>query len=172
MIKSKNHSDVKFLDHYFSEPNGEYYCVNKLGHRNIRHFQSFGSPAKMIQKSSPPIAFFERSTGVKVGQNFWIVGGRFDTAPWGAIGTQRNSIIWNTKKSKWVNGPKLPDGIFLFYASASAINSTHVIFVGANTNFDDQREKIQGVQDKISIPKMKKNNASTFCLFCYRLLKM
>ena len=55
------------------------------------------------------------------------------------------------KKSKWVNGPKLPVGIFLFYASASSINSTHVIFVGANTNFDDQREKIQGVQDQISL---------------------
>ena len=138
VVKSQNHSDFKYLDHYFSEQNGEYYCVSKLDHRNIRHFQTFGSAAQIIPKSSPPYSFFKRSTGIKVGQNYWIVGGSVNPYNWGPIGTQKKSIIWFAKKLKWVDGPKLPEEIFLFYAAASAINSTHVIFVGANTNYDGE----------------------------------
>ena len=138
VIKFQNHSDFKYLDDYFSEPNGEYYCINKLDYRNVRHFQSFGSPAQIIPKTSPPHSFFKRSTGIQIGQNYWIVGGGVNPNEWGSIGSQKSSIIWFSKKLKWVKGPKLPDAIFFFYASASAINSTHVIFVGANTNYDDE----------------------------------
>ena len=51
--------------------------------------------------------------------------------------TQKESMIWNIQKSKWIAGPTLPDNIFLYYTSASAINSSHVIFIGANALYHD-----------------------------------
>ena len=94
---------------------------------------------KSFQKPVPHIHFSkEIQIQIQIGQNYWIVGGGVNPNKWGSIGSQKSSIIWFSKKLKWVKGPKLPDAIFLFYASASAINSTHVIFVGANTNYDGE----------------------------------
>ena len=51
--------------------------------------------------------------------------------------TLRQSKLYNIKKSVWIDGPKLPKSVWLYHASASAINSSHVVFVGANSYFDE-----------------------------------
>ena len=53
----------------------------------------------------------------------------------GVLTSQRKSLLWSIKKRKWINGPRLPNDVFLLHSSSSAINSTHVIFVGANAYF-------------------------------------
>ena len=44
--------------------------------------------------------------------------------------------MWHIGKQKWLNGPKIPIKYYFFYASAIAINTTHVVIVGANADHD------------------------------------
>ena len=43
------------------------------------------------------------------------------------------TLLWNFVKMTWQIGPRLPKNIYLFDTPATAINSSHVIFVGINT---------------------------------------
>ena len=58
------------------------------------------------------------------------------------LNTQRKSLLWNVRKYRWINGPRLPNEIFLLDSSATAINSSHVVFVGANAYFTGRRKDI------------------------------
>ena len=69
------------------------------------------------------------------------------------VGTQRDTMLWHIKKSRWVTGPKLPKNILLYHASATAINSSHVVFIGANAYFDGASKIFQWCYSKYSILK-------------------
>ena len=45
---------------------------------------------------------------------------------------RRDTLIWHLTKRVWFTGPSVPEDIYLLYTSAVAINSTAVLFVGAN----------------------------------------
>ena len=48
----------------------------------------------------------------------------------------RKSKMWHIGKKRWLNGPNIPNNYYFIYASANAINKTHVIIVGANVDQD------------------------------------
>ena len=143
ILHTQPYEDYNLNHHFFSKVGGDFYRVSREKKHNIRAFQEIGSE-KIIPKSHHPYTFDKRATGIMVGSRFWLLGGssnfldpKFGTSYNGHSGlgmiTQKESMIWNVQKSKWIQGPTLPENIFLYYASASAINSSHVIFIGANS---------------------------------------
>lgn len=81
--------------------------------------------------------FHSASNGVKVGDLFWLFGGSGGEFTGWNIPAQRETQtrIWHITKQVWLQGPTIPNNIFLYHTSAVAINSTAVIFVGANTDY-------------------------------------
>ena len=51
------------------------------------------------------------------------------------------TLLWNFVKMAWQIGPRLPLNIFLFDTPATAINSSHVIFVGINTDHHSESDQ-------------------------------
>ena len=138
VISKKKYTDYDSRDSFFSEMNGEFYQINRIAKRKIQLHQSFNRSRSMAN-SILPLQFSKRSIGVRVGNYFWIIGGgEFFVCmmPTYCL-SQRKSKLWNIKKSKWNDGPELPKSIWMYHASASAINSSHVVFVGANAYFDE-----------------------------------
>ena len=135
--------DYNSRNYFFSEVSGEFYQINRISNKTVRFHQTFGM-SNRIKNSHRPIDFSTKSSGVRVGKYFWIVGGNEDRI-FGQITseqiTQRQTKLYNIKKSVWINGPKLPKSIWLYHASATAINSSHVVFVGANSYFDEECKK-------------------------------
>ena len=56
--------------------------------------------------------------------------------------SRRETRTWHITKQVWLKGPIIPCDIYLHHTSAVAINSTTVIFVGANTHFIDTNDGI------------------------------
>ena len=81
------------------------------------------------------IDFDSASNGVKVGDLFWLFGGSGGKFTGWNIPPRRETRIWHITKQVWLQGPTIPNNIFLYHTSAVAINSTAVIFVGANTDY-------------------------------------
>ena len=134
LINKKSYSDYDSRDSFFSEMNGEFYQIDRMNKRKIRLHQSFNQSRSMAN-SILPSSFSKRSSGVRVGDYFWILGGRnLSICP--SWFSQRETKLWNIKKSVWTDGPELPKSIWMYHTSASAINSSHVVFVGANAYFD------------------------------------
>ena len=136
LINKKNYTDYDSRDNFFSEMNGEFYQINRMAKRKIQSHQSFNQ-SRSMPNSVLPLEFSKRSSGVRVGNYLWIVGGGervICMLPKHCI-SQRKSKIWNIKKFVWTDGPELPKSIWMYHAAASAINSSHVVFVGANAYF-------------------------------------
>ena len=145
----QNYADHYSRNNFFSEVSGQFYQINRIANKPIRFHQTFGL-SNEIKNSQRPITFSTRSSGVRVGEYLWIVGGneecnegQLSTCGLTAIEkiTKRQSNLYNIKKSVWIDGPKLPKSIWLYHASASAINSSHVVFVGANSYFEEECKK-------------------------------
>ena len=132
----QNYADHYSRNNFFSEVSGQFYLINRIANKAIRFYQTFGL-SNEIKNSQRPITFSTKSSGVRVGEYFWIVGGNEECNEGQEAITQRQSKLYNIKKSMWIDGPKLPKSIWLYHASASAINSSHVVFVGANSYFDE-----------------------------------
>ena len=141
--EQQNYVDYNSRNYFFSEVSGEFYQINRISNKTVRFHQTFDM-SNRIKNSHRPIDFSTKSSGVRVGKYFWIVGGNEDRI-FGQITseqiTQRQTKLYNIKKSVWINGPKLPKSIWLYHASATAINSSHVVFVGANSYFDEECKK-------------------------------
>ena len=147
ILHTQPYEDYNLNHYFFSKLGGDFYRVSRNEKHNIRAFQEIGS-GRIIPKSYHPYTFDKRATGIMVGSRFWLLGGssnfldpKFGTSYNGHSGlgmiTQKKSFIWNIQKSKWIQGPTLPENIFLYYASASAVNSSHVIFIGANALYHE-----------------------------------
>ena len=76
------------------------------------------------------------STGIRFGQNFWLIGGLRTCGAKSSFMPQfeRNeySYIWNTYKKRWTQGPKYYHLMkYTFhYACPIALNTTAVLFIG------------------------------------------
>ena len=146
--KQQDYADYNSRNYFFSEVSGEFYQINRIGNKSIRFHQTFGL-SNQIKNSHRTITFSKKSSGVRVGEYFWIVGGNVQCFE-GATNacsftttaqiTQRKTKLYNIKKSAWIDGPKLPKSVWLYHASASALNSSHVVFVGANSYFEEARK--------------------------------
>ena len=143
--KQQNYSDYHSQNYFFSEVSGQFYQINRMSNKIIKFHPTFGL-SNQVKDSKRLLSFSTQSSGVRVGEYFWIVGGYEECnigatngcsfSPTQAI-TQRKSKLYNIKKSVWIDGPKLPKSVWLYHASASALNSSHVVFVGANSYFDE-----------------------------------
>ena len=138
--KQQNYSDYHSQNYFFSEVSGQFYQINRMSNNIIKFHPTFGL-SNQVKDSKRLLSFSTQSSGVRVGGYFWIVGGNEECNEGQEAITQRQSKLYNIKKSVWIDGPKLPKSIWLYYASTSAINSSHVVFVGANSYFEEGCKK-------------------------------
>ena len=143
--KQQIYADYDSRNNFFSEVSGQFYQINRMANKTIRFHQTFGLSNQIIN-SERSLTFSSKSSGVRVGEYFWIVGGYVECDEEAIRVTQRKSKLFNIKKSVWIDGPKLPKSVWLYHASASAINSSHVVFVGANSYFDEACKKSNSIK--------------------------
>ena len=152
--KQQNYSDNDSQNYFFSGVSGQFYQINRLSNKIIKFHPTFGL-SNQVKDSKRLLSFSTQSSGVRVGEYFWIVGGNVQCFE-GATNacsftttaqiTQRKTKLYNIKKSAWIDGPKLPKSVWLYHTSASAINSSHVVFVGANSYFDEACKKSNSIK--------------------------
>ena len=152
--KQQIYADYDSQNNFFSEVSGQFYQINRLSNKIIKFHPTFGF-SNQVKDSKRLLSFSSQSSGVRVGEYFWILGG-YEECKIGATNgcsfsttqaiTQRKTKLYNIKKSVWIDGPKLPKSIWLYHASASAINSSHVVFVGANSYFEEGCKKLNFIR--------------------------
>ena len=49
----------------------------------------------------------------------------------------RMTLLFHLIKKRWMLGPKIPENLLLFDSSATSLNSTHVVFIGAKKTTED-----------------------------------
>ena len=50
----------------------------------------------------------------------------------------RMTLLFHLIKKRWMLGPKIPENLLLFDSSATSLNSTHVVFIGAKKTTKDE----------------------------------
>ena len=98
------------------------------------------------------------SSGVQIGEVFWIFGGTRDAGEYLGHHTWptylKKSVLYHIRKKTWVKGnlllilfttvsslmfilgPDLPQNVFLLKAPAVSLNSAHVVIIGANVDYE------------------------------------
>ena len=71
------------------------------------------------------------SNGVQISHYFWIYGANKQTGVTLTPFQSRMTLLFHLIKKRWIMGPKIPEDLLLFDSSATSINSSHVVFVGA-----------------------------------------
>ena len=84
--------------------------------------------------------FGKDSTGVRVGNWFWLIGGETYCLDFesncgfftGFFSKNKNSYLWNINKRKWITGPQYhKETKYIFhYTCPLALNSSAIIFIG------------------------------------------
>ena len=93
------------------------------------------------------------STGVQIGEFFWIFGGILSGNHDGTHHLVKESVLYHFLKKTWVKGnlllilfttifsvmliigPDLPENIFFIDAPSVALNSSHAVIIGANVDY-------------------------------------
>ena len=70
----QNYTDYNSRKSFFSEVTGQFYQIDRISNKNVRLHQTFGWSSH-ITNSQSSLTFSTRSSGVRVGEYFWIVGG-------------------------------------------------------------------------------------------------
>ena len=124
--KQQIYEDYDSRNNFFSEVSSQFYQTNRVANKIIKFHPTFGL-SNQVKDSKRLLSFSSQSSGVRVGEYFWILGGYEECkigatngcsfSPTQAI-TQRKSKLYNIKKSVWIDGPKLPKSVWLYHASA------------------------------------------------------
>ena len=72
--EQQNYADHYSRNNFFSEISGQFYQINRIANKAIQFYQTFGL-SNEIKNSQRPITFSTKSSGVRVGEHFWILGG-------------------------------------------------------------------------------------------------
>ena len=93
------------------------------------------------------------STGVQIGEFFWIFGGTLSGTNGGTHHLVKESVLYHILKKTWVKGnlllilfttiflvmfitgPDLPENIFFMDAPSVSLNSSHAVIFGANVDY-------------------------------------
>ena len=72
------------------------------------------------------------SNGGQISHYFWIYGANALESQSADTSVQsRMTLLFHLIKKKWMFGPQIPEDLLLFDSSATSLNSTHVVFIGA-----------------------------------------
>ena len=75
LVRSKqNYTDNVLNDYFFADIDGEYFKIPRKSDKKVYVYHSFES-YKPIPRSSPTMDFSHKAVGVRVGDNFWMIGG-------------------------------------------------------------------------------------------------
>ena len=78
------------------------------------------------------------SNGVQISHYFWIYGANKKTGVSLSPFQSRMTLLFHLIKKRWIMGPKIPEDLLLFDSSATSLNSSHVVFIGAKKTTKDE----------------------------------
>ena len=105
--------------------------------KQILLFLSDDEQSKIMKKISELNDWDKLSNGVQISHYFWIYGANLNTGVSLSAVQSRLTLLFHLIKKRWMLGPKIPENLLLFDSSATSLNSTHVVFIGAKKTTED-----------------------------------